>query len=287
MSSRFDDRRREYDRDDRGARYTDRDAPHRGGRSRSRSPRRGGGDKDRDKRPTDRRDHHRDDRDYHRDNRRRDDRDRRDHHRDDRRDARDRDRDKRDPPRRDERGRDMSHSARRDDILKPIDKRFDAAESRKASFNPGSEEPKSRQVSEVPTEDREEGNAMDQEPQQDEEAAMMAMMGLPMQGFGSTKGKHVEGNQEGSANVKKVRTWRQYMNRSVSLSRYPKYDLTVHVVDIDRSECDAMLKRVLRLYGSFARFTDYTMSTLVVRLVESCQVQSLLEQLNSCWEYPV
>jgi len=30
------------------------------------------------------------------------------------------------------------------------------------------------------------------------------------------KGKHVTGNQEGAANVKKSRTWRQYMNRSVS-----------------------------------------------------------------------
>ena len=59
------------------------------------------------------------------------------------------------------------------------------------------------------------------------DADMMAMMG--MSGFGSTKvcdecmllrhrsclvqGKHVEGNQEGGANVKKMRTWRQYMNR--------------------------------------------------------------------------
>lgn len=32
------------------------------------------------------------------------------------------------------------------------------------------------------------------------------------------QGKHVEGNQEGSADVKKMRTWRQYMNRCVSLS---------------------------------------------------------------------
>ena len=29
------------------------------------------------------------------------------------------------------------------------------------------------------------------------------------------QGKHVEGNQEGAANVKKMRTWRQYMNRWV------------------------------------------------------------------------
>ena len=28
-----------------------------------------------------------------------------------------------------------------------------------------------------------------------------------------TQGKHVEGNQEGTINIKKMRTWRQYMNR--------------------------------------------------------------------------
>ena len=66
---------------------------------------------------------------------------------------------------------------------------------------------------------------------QDDEA-MMAMMGIA--GFGTTKvrmppmvacwhlkfspqGKHVDGNQEGAAKVKKVRTWRQYMNRFVVL----------------------------------------------------------------------
>ena len=32
-----------------------------------------------------------------------------------------------------------------------------------------------------------------------------------------SQGKHVEGNQEGAAKVKKVRTWRQYMNRFVAL----------------------------------------------------------------------
>lgn len=48
---------------------------------------------------------------------------------------------------------------------------------------------------------------------------MMAMMGLPVQGFGTTKGKHVEGNQEGAANVKKMRTWRQYMNRRGGFNR--------------------------------------------------------------------
>jgi len=45
----------------------------------------------------------------------------------------------------------------------------------------------------------------------EDDEAMMAVMGLT--GFGSSKGKKVEGNQEGGANVKKMRTWRQYMNR--------------------------------------------------------------------------
>jgi U4/U6.U5 tri-snRNP-associated protein 3 len=51
----------------------------------------------------------------------------------------------------------------------------------------------------------------------DEDEAMMAMMGLT--GFGSTKGQHVIGNQEGSTDVKKPRTWRQYMNRRGGFNR--------------------------------------------------------------------
>jgi len=46
---------------------------------------------------------------------------------------------------------------------------------------------------------------------------MMAMMGLT--GFGTTKGKQVEGNQEGSVQIKKMRTWRQYMNRRGGFNR--------------------------------------------------------------------
>ncbi|RDX56715.1 DUF1777-domain-containing protein [Lentinus brumalis] len=68
-----------------------------------------------------------------------------------------------------------------------------------------------REDSEVPTEDVEEGEAMDASNEDD--AAMMAIMGLT--GFGTTKGKHVDGNQEGGVDVKKQRTWRQYMNRYV------------------------------------------------------------------------
>lgn len=71
----------------------------------------------------------------------------------------------------------------------------------------------------------------------DEDDAMAAMMGL--NGFGSTKvaslhfiprmfklmmtsrqGKQVTGNQDGGVNIKKVRTWRQYMNRYASTLDY-------------------------------------------------------------------
>jgi len=51
----------------------------------------------------------------------------------------------------------------------------------------------------------------------DEDDAMAAMMGL--NGFGSTKGKQVTGNQDGGVNIKKVRTWRQYMNRRGGFNR--------------------------------------------------------------------
>jgi len=51
----------------------------------------------------------------------------------------------------------------------------------------------------------------------DEEARMTALMGF--QGFDSTKGKHVEGNQSGSAKLNKPRTWRQYMNRRGGFNR--------------------------------------------------------------------
>jgi len=51
----------------------------------------------------------------------------------------------------------------------------------------------------------------------DDEAAMMAVMG--MAGFGTTKGKQIEGNQEGAVHVKKMRTWRQYMNRRGGFNR--------------------------------------------------------------------
>lgn len=51
----------------------------------------------------------------------------------------------------------------------------------------------------------------------DDEAQMMAMMGFA--GFDTTKGKPVEGNQEGAVDIKKRRTWRQYMNRRGGFNR--------------------------------------------------------------------
>lgn len=51
----------------------------------------------------------------------------------------------------------------------------------------------------------------------EDEEAMLAMMG--MGSFGTTKGKKVEGNQEGTVSIKKVRTWRQYMNRRGGFNR--------------------------------------------------------------------
>lgn len=43
------------------------------------------------------------------------------------------------------------------------------------------------------------------------------MMGFG--GFGTTKGKKVAGNDAGAAEVKKERTWRQYMNRKGGFNR--------------------------------------------------------------------
>uniref|UniRef100_A0A6B2LGB7 U4/U6.U5 small nuclear ribonucleoprotein 27kDa protein domain-containing protein n=1 Tax=Arcella intermedia TaxID=1963864 RepID=A0A6B2LGB7_9EUKA len=48
--------------------------------------------------------------------------------------------------------------------------------------------------------------------------AMMKMMGLPC-GFNSTKGKHVEGNDWGTARIKSQRLYRQYMNRKGGFNR--------------------------------------------------------------------
>lgn len=71
------------------------------------------------------------------------------------------------------------------------------------------------------TEAAPEANAADEKedgaPVDEAEAAMMASMGFG--GFGTTKGTHVKGNSQGGANVKKERTWRQYMNRKGGFNR--------------------------------------------------------------------
>jgi hypothetical protein len=46
------------------------------------------------------------------------------------------------------------------------------------------------------------------------------------------EGQHVTGNQEGSTNVKKPRTWRQYMNRYVYSQMWP-----VRVRDVALTLC--------------------------------------------------
>lgn len=46
---------------------------------------------------------------------------------------------------------------------------------------------------------------------------MAAMMGFG--GFGTTKNKKVSGNEAGAAEIKKERTWRQYMNRFVTAAQ--------------------------------------------------------------------
>jgi len=51
----------------------------------------------------------------------------------------------------------------------------------------------------------------------EDEAAMMALMGFG--GFDSTKGKPVVGNETGIVDIKKQRTWRQYMNRRGGFNR--------------------------------------------------------------------
>ncbi|CCM02403.1 uncharacterized protein FIBRA_04501 [Fibroporia radiculosa] len=241
MSSRHDYRRRdgrdERDRDRDRERYSrHRDAPR---RSRSRSPARRGGERDRRapgvfsacvyvsailhancaraRGPADRRDHGRDDG---RHERRRDERDRRDYDRgrDARRESapleRERDRAREAGMRAGEREPDVRTGERdgrhADGRAVPVASESKQAASRSATG--GSEEPASvqpRQDSEAGLESGEEGEAM--ETVNDDDEAMMAMMGLS--GFGTTKGKHVEGNQEGNVQVKKMRTWRQYMNR--------------------------------------------------------------------------
>lgn len=261
MSSRRRDR--SWERDDRDARDRDRDKPSRSSRggpsyrdeprrrsSRSRSPRRG----DRDRRgsglnsrkfpsqqahsSTDRKDHRYDDR-RDSDRRRRDERDRdHDHAR-----SRPRKDDERDSPRPRSPGasREPEKPPPERDAPRPGRLSFTATEFRRRFLDSGP----SKRLNldpDAPDDLNEEGEEMD------DEAGMMAMMG--MSGFGSTKvsallpsrhatnvrgqGKHIDGNQEGAANVKKQRTWRQYMNR------YLLFASTTSIL-LDHSPTDAVV----------------------------------------------
>ncbi|EIW85051.1 hypothetical protein CONPUDRAFT_87544 [Coniophora puteana RWD-64-598 SS2] len=212
MSSRHDDRRhkdRSWERDDRerfrergGERYsrTSRAGGHRdaGKRrdSRSRSPPR----RDRDRRDYGR-DRNRDSRDIRDRNYPREDR--RGERRDDRRNERldDRHDSLANDYRHDDKARGSRHG--REDEGKPLANKTDLVGE--AGDDAGSSGPLTSN----------EGESMDDI--NDDDAAMMVAMG--MSGFGSTKGKHVEGNQEGGVQLKKTRTWRQYMNRRGGFNR--------------------------------------------------------------------
>ncbi|KAJ6630626.1 hypothetical protein B0H10DRAFT_1982073 [Mycena sp. CBHHK59/15] len=204
MSSRDHRRRdRSWERDDRN-RDRDRGArSNRGGpsyrdegrrrSSRSRSPPRR--DRDRDRRGSDRRD-----RDYRHDDKRDGDRRRKD---DGREREHDRDYPRSRPRKEDERDvdspRPTSEGPSREAEQPPAAMDIDPAPSKRPNLDPDAP-------------DEGEGG---EEP--DDDAGMMAMMGLS--GFGSTKGKHIEGNQQGALSVKKQRTWRQYMNRRGGFNR--------------------------------------------------------------------
>ena len=69
--------------------------------------------------------------------------------------------------------------------------------------------------------DNEGGQYSDSEPEQEDDSAMMAMMGFS--GFSTTKNTKVEDNHtsaaKGTANLAKGRTYRQYMNRKGGFNR--------------------------------------------------------------------
>ncbi|KAG1827074.1 uncharacterized protein BJ212DRAFT_1310208 [Suillus subaureus] len=221
MSSRHDGRRRErsWERDDRD-RERGKDRHSRGNRtggqrdggrkrdSRSRSPRR------------DRRDHDKDyrDRDYKSSRREDYDRDsRRDDRRPERRDER------REPPTRDKESRHKDPHNQRDhpqqvgryDAERLLEKPSQARTPPPAPPADAGPSFSQKRPNLDPDALSEEGEAMDAT--NADEESMMAAMGLT--GFGTTKGKHVDGNQEGFADVKKIRTWRQYMNRRGGFNR--------------------------------------------------------------------
>ncbi|GJD11364.1 U4/U6.U5 small nuclear ribonucleoprotein 27 kDa protein [Galdieria sulphuraria] len=55
-------------------------------------------------------------------------------------------------------------------------------------------------------------------PTSEEETALLEAMGLPVS-FDTTKGKQVQGNDVGAANIKHKRVYRQYMNRPGGFNR--------------------------------------------------------------------
>ncbi|KAJ3935242.1 MAG: hypothetical protein NXY57DRAFT_958332 [Lentinula lateritia] len=145
---------------------------------------------------------------------RRGDRERRDH-----RDYRREDRRERDPRRPDDsREKDREHDRDRE-----RDKRDDGRGSSKREVPPPKESAHSDSplTSKPDSEYFNNGTEAGETVEDDDDAAMMAAMG--MAGFGTTKGKHVEGNQEGTVNIKKTRTWRQYMNRRGGFNRLVLY----------------------------------------------------------------
>ncbi|KAG5457580.1 MAG: hypothetical protein BJ554DRAFT_2364 [Olpidium bornovanus] len=123
----------------------------------------------------------------------------------------------RSPLDRDRERRDRSHLSRshaRDSYLHE-ERRHDADDRRRNE--------KGRSTGGGPSETRQEihgngdeDNAME-EGEVDEEQQMVAMLGFG--GFTSTKGKHVPGVDMSGVNIKKVRTYRQYMNRRGGFNR--------------------------------------------------------------------
>ncbi|SJL00266.1 uncharacterized protein ARMOST_03578 [Armillaria ostoyae] len=143
-------------------------------------------------------------------------RDREDTRRDRERGDRDRDHRPRDGPRDRDDAKGRGESSKHDDSRRS-DKPKELAQKDVVSNDTGDRIPRSTRPNldpDAPDDVQDEADEAIDDPDED---AMMAMMGLG--GFGSTKGKHVDGNQEGTANVKKTRTWRQYMNRRGGFNR--------------------------------------------------------------------
>ncbi|KAH7103899.1 hypothetical protein BKA62DRAFT_694965 [Auriculariales sp. MPI-PUGE-AT-0066] len=215
--------RRRDDRDDRDRRSARRPSPprKRDSRSRSRSPRRA------DTRRQDRNDE-RDRRERPRDQ----DRDRRRSRSPPRRDDRNRDRRRsRSPPRRDgDRDRRREHSPPRFERARgptgPREASRERGDSQPPPTQPAGKAGRARAVdlmddpphhSDLLAPANGDSRMEEGEDEQDDDAQMMAMMGFA--GFDSTKGKGMEGNQDGGVDIKKRRTWRQYMNRRGGFNR--------------------------------------------------------------------